>query len=54
MTGFFKDNKLERILVSGNGQTIYYATDQDVIVGANKTECSDLTIYLKENKIVGI
>ena len=51
MTGFFKDNKLDRILVSGNGQTIYYATDQDVIVGANKTICSDLTIYLKDNKI---
>ncbi len=51
MTGFFKENKLERILVSGNGQTIYYATDQDVIVGANKTVCSDLTIYLKENQI---
>jgi hypothetical protein len=51
MTGLFKENKLERILVSGNGQTIYYATDQDVIVGANKTECSDLTIYLKDNQI---
>ena len=51
MTGYFKENKLDRILVSGNGQTIYYATDQDIIVGANKTVCSDLTIYLKENKI---
>lgn len=51
MTGFFKENKLEKILVSGNGQTIYYAIDQEIIVGANKTECSDLTIYLKENQI---
>lgn len=51
MTGFFKENKLEKILVSGNGQTIYYAIDQGVIVGANKTECSDLSIYLKENQI---
>jgi len=51
MTGYFIENKLDRILVSGNGQTIYYATDQDIIVGANKTVCSDLTIYLNENKI---
>lgn len=51
MTGFFKENKLDRILVSGNGQTIYYAIDQGIIVGANKTESSDLTIYLKQNKI---
>ena len=51
MTGYFKDNKLDRILVTGNGQTIYYATDEDIIVGANKTVCSDLIIYLKDNKI---
>jgi lipopolysaccharide export system protein LptA len=51
MTGYFIDNKLDRIFVSGNGQTIYYAIDQEIIVGANKTVCSDLIIYLKENKI---
>ena len=51
MTGYFTDNKLTKILVSGNGQTVYYATDEEVIVGANKTACSDLIIYLKDNKI---
>lgn len=51
MTGYFVDNQLSKILVTGNGQTIYYAIDQDIIVGANKTVCSDLIIYLKDNKI---
>jgi lipopolysaccharide export system protein LptA len=51
MTGYFRDNKLTRIVVSGNGQTIYYAEDQGNIMGANKTECSDLIIYLTDNKI---
>jgi lipopolysaccharide export system protein LptA len=51
MTGYFTDNKLTRILVSGNGQTIYYATEEEEVVGANKTICSDLMIYLKDNKI---
>jgi hypothetical protein len=51
MTGYFKNNKLNRIQVTGNGQTIYYAMDQDLIIGANKTVCSDLIIYLKDNKI---
>jgi len=51
MTGYFTENKLTKILVTGNGQTIYYATDQDLIIGANKTACSDLIIYLKDNKI---
>jgi hypothetical protein len=51
MTGYFKDNKLTRIRVTGNGQTIYYAEDYGIIVGANKTACTDLMIYLKDNKI---
>ncbi len=51
MIGFFVNNKLHKIHVTGNGQTIYYATDEDVIVGANKTECTDLIIYLTDNKI---
>jgi hypothetical protein len=51
MTGYFTDNKLSKIEVTGNGQTIYYAEDREVILGANKTECTNLTIYLKDNKI---
>jgi len=51
MIGYFVDNRLHKIDVTGNGQTLYYALDEDVIVGANKTECSDLTIYLKDNKV---
>ncbi len=51
MTGYFRDNQLSRINVTGNGQTIYYAVDQDVIIGANKTECTNLVIYLEDNQI---
>lgn len=51
MTGYFVDNRLSNIDVTGNGQTIYYATEEDVVVGANKTECTNLSIYLKDNKI---
>lgn len=54
MTGFFADNKLTKINVAGNGQTIYYAEDRGIIVGANKTFCSDLIIYLRDNKIVRV
>ena len=51
MTGYFRDNKLDRIRVTGNGETLYYAVDQNQIVGANKTRCTDLMIYLKDNQI---
>jgi hypothetical protein len=51
MVGYFRDNQLVKIEVSGNGQTIYYAEDMGVVVGANKTECSNLIIYLRDNRI---
>lgn len=51
MTGYFSDNKLYKILVEGNGQTIYFAKDRDKLIGVNKTECSNLIIFVKENKV---
>jgi len=51
MVGYFRDNQLYRIDVEGNGQTIYYADEEGTIVGANKTECTNLVIFLKDNQI---
>ena len=51
MKGFFADNKLCKIKVNGNGQTIYYAKDKEAMIGVNKTDCSDMLILIKENKI---
>ncbi len=55
MTGYFEDNKLNHILVEGNGQTIYYGKNsKDKMVGVNRAECSDLMIYVNENKVKSI
>lgn len=51
MIGYFRNNDLVRLDVTGNGQTIYYAEDQGIIIGANRAECSDLIIYLEDNKV---
>lgn len=57
MKGFFKENKLIRVNVEGNGQTIYYAKEKDSktkkeeIKAVNRADCSDLNIYLKANQI---
>jgi lipopolysaccharide export system protein LptA len=57
MQGYFKDNKLVRVNIQGNGQTIYYAkeknkeTKKEEIKAVNRAECSDLIIYLKDNDI---
>jgi len=54
MTGYIKDNMLYRIDVEGNAQTIYYPKDKEIIIGANKAESSNMTIYLDEGHIKDI
>ena len=51
MTGYFRENKLYRIDVDGNGQTIYYPKDQDYTIGINRAESSSLTIFLKDRVV---
>lgn len=51
MTGYFIDNDLVRLDVTGNGQSVYYVEDEGIIIGANRIECSDFIIYLKDNKV---
>jgi lipopolysaccharide export system protein LptA len=54
MKGYFKDNNLYLVHVEGNGQTIYYAKDKQKLKAVNRADCSDLNIYLKDNKINNI
>ena len=55
MTGFFKENKLHKIVVVGGGQTIFLAqNDKKENIGINTSECSDITLFFKENELDGI
>ncbi|MDP4210681.1 MAG: OstA-like protein [Bacteroidota bacterium] len=52
MTGYFnKDNELYKMLVKGNGQTIYFAKDQGSLVGVQKAESSDIILFFKQRKL---
>jgi len=51
MVGFFIDNKIYKIDVSGNGQTIYFPVEETEIVGQNFAESSDIILYIKNNRI---
>ncbi len=51
MTGYFYKNELSKILVEGNGQTIYFAKDKNKLIGVNKAECSNLIVYIKEKQV---
>jgi len=51
MTGFVRKNELYKIDVKGNGQSNYYAYDKKGIIGLNKAESSNITIYLSKGKV---
>ena len=51
MTGFVRNNELYKIDVNGNGQSNYYARDKGGIIGLNKAESSNITIYMEKGKV---
>jgi len=51
MIGFVRNNKLYKIDVNGNGQSNYYARNEDGIIGLNKAESSNITIYMNDGKV---
>ena len=51
MTGFVRQNKLYKIDVNGNGQSNYYARDKEGVIGLNKAESSNITIYMENGKV---
>ncbi|MFL5763474.1 MAG: OstA-like protein [Bacteroidia bacterium] len=51
MKGYFQKNKLYLVNVEGNGQTIYYAKEKKEIKAVNRADCSDLRVFLKDNKV---
>ena len=51
MNGYFQKNKLYLVNVEGNGQTLYFIKEKEEIKAVNRADCSDLKVYLKDNKV---
>jgi hypothetical protein len=53
MTAYFTNNKMSRMGVKGNGQSIFIIRDEKTEnkIGLNYTECTDLILYFKGNKL---
>lgn len=53
MTAEFANQKINRVVVQGNGESIYYALDDknNTFLGMNKIICSNITIRFKEGKV---
>lgn len=50
--GLFSNNKLYRVNVRGNGQSVYYAReDSTKYVGVNYVECTNMVINIDSNKV---
>jgi lipopolysaccharide export system protein LptA len=54
MIGYIVNNQLDRINVDGNGQTLYYAREDEQMIGLNRAESSNISIQLKDGKIFRI
>lgn len=51
MIGYIVDRKLRNIDVDGSGQTLYYARENERIIGLNRAESSKISIQFLEGKI---
>ena len=56
MHGFFKNNKLYRIDVDGNGEVIYFSFDENdsIISEVNEISCEKMNIFLDDKEISNI
>ena len=55
ITGYFYKSELKKIDIRGNGESIYFAADNDsAYIGVNKAVCTDMLIYLDSNKVQSI
>ena len=52
MYGQFRDNKIYKVFVDGNGQTVYYAREDDgSYLGVNRADCSNIMIFFEDGKV---
>jgi hypothetical protein len=55
MIAYFEQGNISKIDVNGNGESIYFALEQDtILVGMNKIIGSDLKIEFTENQVSDI
>lgn len=52
MIAFFKEGNINKLDVTGNGQSIYYVLENDsILTGMNKTICTDMVFYFDSTEL---
>ncbi len=54
LTGYFKENKIYKIDVTGNAESIYFLLDGKDIAGVNTGKCARIQIFVSDGKINSI
>lgn len=55
MTGYFKENELFKMTVTGNSETVYFVREEDgAMIGINKGQASNMDIYITDRQISDI
>jgi lipopolysaccharide export system protein LptA len=56
MTAYFKDKQLHRVVIDGNGESIFFALEDrtNVFMGMNRIICSNITIRFREGFVNSI
>ena len=56
MTAYFKENEIASIHVNGNGESIYFALEDEdnAVIGMNRILCSDMTIKFDSSQVKNI
>jgi lipopolysaccharide export system protein LptA len=54
MKAYFRDNKMFKIRIEGNGETIYFLVDKAGQVGWNRAKCSSMEIFVDKGKVTEI
>jgi hypothetical protein len=53
MTAYMKNDKMDKVLVEGNGESIYFAIDDNTfdLIGMNKVLCSSMKIQFLDGEM---
>ncbi|MCB0804161.1 MAG: hypothetical protein KDC05_00095, partial [Bacteroidales bacterium] len=52
MVGHFKDNKMVKVNIFGNAESVFYVREEKgPLIGVNTTTSSDMNIYLENNEV---
>lgn len=49
--GYFKDDTIRKIVVTGNSQLLYFPKTKKKIAGLNKTACSDIVVWFNDGEL---